>query len=290
MAATSQKQLDSIGQAFQFMEKVVEMVKQDKLPGPVVPGMLTEALELFADPGVSFEAVATFGRKHQTVSARLLAIANSAYYARPGGRVGTLESAISRIGLTATRDLIQAVAAKAYMVGRDPVLQAMILEKLRTAYFIALLCNELARRARFRRAGDAQAVGLFHNIGQVFLLYTLALMRDKGLDLDLDASMIAAALAERSEDLNRILVKLVKLPPEIVAVFSASESSDPESETMVGFVHQSIWISDRLAGGISPAELELDDQGEVLGLTEPVVGFLKDRLPPLLEAVEAYGK
>jgi hypothetical protein len=291
LPAQGPKQVQAVTRAFNYLEKVVEMVKQNKLPGPIVPGMLEEALKIFGDPDVSFGEVATFARKHQTISARLLSVSNSAYYARLGGRVTSLESAISRIGLNGTRDLVQAVAARGYVVGRDKLLQAKILAKLKAAYLIALLCAELARIVRHGRAGRIQLVGLFHNIGQVFLVYSLALLKDKGLKVDLDPESLEVAIANRAVELNRLMCKQANLPLEAVGVYSSADLvGQPEREEVVGFVHQAMWFADRCVSGGVPAVLTVDAEGELLGLSQRIVDAVKVQIPNVLGAVKAYAE
>jgi hypothetical protein len=288
-AAAMQAQVDAVERAMTLIAKVLQMVEQNRLPGPVVPTVLAEAMTLFADPNVTFDAIAAFAKRHQTISARLLAVANGALYARGNNRVATLEAAIARLGLTTTRDLVQAIAARAYVVGKDARLKQIITDKLKIAYLVSLIAGELARITRATNGARIQMVALFHNIGQVFLLYTLALMSERSTEPRLDPAIAEIAAARKTLEVNRLLTTLANVPREVVAVFSARDAGDGETERLVTCIHQAMWFADRLVAGVKPGALAPDDEMLQVGLKQDVVVAMSPRLPAILEAIDNYG-
>ena len=281
-AIVSQDASDRMSAAFTFYEKVVRMVKENRLPGPILPEILSDALTIFANPNVSFETVVNLVKKHQALAVRLLAVANSAFYSCAGGRVTSITAAMSRVGINGARQFIQAAATKAFEMGKDPVLHALIAKRLETSYLVAMVCDRLAAGAGNTQT-DVYAVGLLHNVGQTFLLYTLALLQEQGPRQRYDAAALDVMLANRAASLNNLVCRALPLPADVGRVFSPQESWS----TVVAFVHQAIWVADRLGKDPAPADLVHDAEAELLGLTAPALERLQKHLPQIVELVHS---
>jgi HD-like signal output (HDOD) protein len=280
------EEMQALATAFDTFEKVAEMVKQNKLPGPMLPDLLTKVIAMFADPNADFSKVSKFVQQHQTLSARLLAVANTAAYAR-GARVTTTETALSRLGLREASAQLRAIAARAFLVGKDPMLRHRILVQLETAYVVGVVAQDLAGREKVADADDAYTLGLFHNIGPTFLLYTVALVRDKGVIMKVNHDALDTMVANRAADLNALVVEKLRLPPTIVEVF---RSSRLDSTPVVNLIHRSMWVADRLLAKRDPAALVVDMEAELLGLDEDAVESLRGQAKGWLELLEAFGK
>jgi HD-like signal output (HDOD) protein len=281
-AAFSQDTSDRMGVAFEFYERVVRMVKDNQLPGPILPEMLNDALTVFANPNVSFEDVVRLVKKHQMLALRLLSVANSAFYACAGGRVTTIDGAMARVGINGARQFVEAAATKAFLLGKDPALRALIARRLEASCLVAMVCDRLASSARYIQS-EVYAVGLLHNIGQTFLLYTLALLQERGQRVKYDEASLEVMLANRAASLNSLVCRALPLPADVGMVFVAQERCSP----VVAFVHQSMWIADRIQGGMAPADLALDTEAELLGLTAPALESLRKDLVQIVELMRS---
>jgi two-component system response regulator RegA len=271
---------DRMSMAFESYEKVVQMVKDNHLPGPILPEMLSDALTVFADPNVSFEKVVGLVKKHQTLAIRLLSVANSAFYACAGGRVTTIDGAMSRVGINGARQFVEAAATKSFLLAKDPVLYALTAKRLETSYLVAMVCDRLAGTARYQQS-EVYVVGLLHNIGQIFLLYTLALLQERGQPQKFDAAALEVMLANRTASLNSLVCRALPLPGDVGTVFSPQERWSPA----VAFVHQAMWIVDRFQSGTTPGDLAIDTEAELLGLGAPALEHMKKDLIKIVALV-----
>ena len=277
-------QLDA---AFKFFKEVVQLVRTDKLPGPMMPQLLQNVRELISDPDITFNEIADFVSQHQTLSMRLMVLANSAFYNR-GHQITSIQQAIARMGLKKSGALLQTVAAGAYVVGKDKKLQAMIVESLQQAYFVAVVGDELARFDGNPKAEDVYTVGLFHNIGATFLMYTFALLKDKGQYEHIDGEAIKIMVASRTNALNRLVVKHMKLPDEIRLVFEkTSASNGDENNRTLDLVRRAVWIADHALGD-GREHIEFDAEAELLGLKSEALDVINGKLADFMGLLTIY--
>ena len=277
-------------EAFSLVEEVVGLVKANKLPGPVVPDLLARVVKLCMNPEVSFSEISTFCSQHQALSARLLAVVNSAYYMRDGGRISSLQNAISRIGLKQTSSLLYAMATRSYLVGKDPGLRGLILENLERAYLVALAGQELATVSGSTKGTEAYTLGLFHNIGFTFLLYAIGLLQDRGGPIDLNLAAVKVIGRRRGPDLNELLCREMALPEGIVGVLLFPKDPTPQVAAMITVVHHAIWCADHLLQTRNIEALKPDIEAEVIGLSHDKIDAMRDKAAGWLSLLEAYQK
>lgn len=282
------EQLLALDDAFYTFEKVATMVRDNKLPGPMVPDLLSRVVTLFKDPDIEFKHVTIFVGQHQTLAARLLAVSNSALYARFGGRAKSLDVALSRLGLRETQSQMMTIAARSFVVGKDPTLRARIQASLESAYIVAVVARDLGRRAKLQTRTDPYQIGLFHNVGSIFLLYTVALLHDRGQLAKVDYPAIDTMIASRSEDLNALVCDKLNLPTEVVAIYSASPPK--AAEKMVAVMHQSMWVAEKLVKTRDPEQLQVDSEAEMLGFNKESLAELRAEAPKWLEMLEIYAR
>ena len=162
----------------------------DRLDGlATIPVTATRVADLVNDPRATADAIAAVLRSDQSLTAKVLKVANSAYYGIPGG-VSDVKHAISFLGfntlhqLVLTVSLIQALTSK----GTDAL-------SLRALWLHSLACGALAEIIA-RRVGAPQpqslfSCGLLHDIGKVALVQVagdkfndaVALARERGIRL-----------------------------------------------------------------------------------------------------------
>ena len=138
-----------------------------------------------------------------------------------------LENAITRLGLRETSAILHAVATRSYLVGKDPALRTLTLHNLEQAYAVGLVAQELTKLAGMRNGAEAYSVGLFHNIGSTFLLYTVGLMQDKNENLPLKLPILQLVADKRGAELNKIVCDQLALPQIVVGVLSFPAAPQP---------------------------------------------------------------
>ena len=85
-AKQQKMKIEKLKHAYDNFRKVVELVKNEKLPGPMMPRMLMEVREILSDSDVAFDKVAKFISSHQSLSVKIMSLANSVYYSRGIGQ------------------------------------------------------------------------------------------------------------------------------------------------------------------------------------------------------------
>ena len=275
----------ALDKAFELFTAVVERVKQDQLPGPMMPQLLQQVRQLFADPDVEFKTVSKFTIKHPVLSGRLLAMANSAYYMRGKRSITDVLQAIGRIGLQATSSLLLAIAARNYIVGKDPTLKAMIKQELEKAYFVGVVGEMLARKTRTAVPSEVYMLGLFHNVGATFLMYTFALLHDKNEVERVDCAAIKTMTLNKATALNELVCEAMNLPDELILLYASEPVTEPSPA--VRLIQQAIWIADRVLDQ-KQERLDLDPEAELLGIDHAMVDALNDHMDALLGLLTAY--
>ena len=279
---TLEQTVRSIDDALALCREVAERVKRNELPGPMVPELLEKVRTLCARPHLQPRTLSSFIEKHQALSVRFLSMANSAYYSR-GTRIRSVAQAVARIGAEPCLTLMQAIAAREYVVSKDRKLRAMISDGLERAYFVSALAKSMAEGFSTEEAEHVGLIGLFHNIGRTFLLYTFGLLQDGSGGLDLDAQGLDTITASRLFDLNRIVVKSMNLPDEINLVYAPSSVEAPPN---VQVVRRAMWVADRCFEG--EPRIELDAQAKLLGFDADMLHTINRRLPSFTALLREY--
>jgi HD-like signal output (HDOD) protein len=265
---------------------VVERVENDDLPGPMMPTLLQRLRSKLRNPELSLQELSEFIRPHQTLSARVMALANSSLYCR--ATVATsMQQALQRIGLSQAGRLLQAVAMLEYEVGTDPHVRALIRRLLKTSYVTALAAERLAEDCLYPQPAEAYAAGLFHNIGSSFLIYTFALLSERGVVNPIaPAALEAIAIAQRAQ-LNRLLVRALELPAALTQIDGGATAP---AGSLPRLVAQATWVAESVLAGSSEnvRDLELDDDAQLLGISPSAIKLMNRALPGISESLGAF--
>ena len=150
---------------------------------PPLPATAATLLMMVGDPDVEIEALALVIERDPPLSARLLGIANSAFYAPPRP-VMTIKDAIVRVlGLHMVRNIAFGMAlAGGLSTAACPRFDL-------TAYWVmalgtADLASGMARAATLAEAPDPETtymVGLLHNLGELLLVHLRPAEMDEAL-------------------------------------------------------------------------------------------------------------
>ena len=132
---------------------------------PSLPSVYHRAREILDDPQGSIEALAQVVGTDSALTARILRVANSAFYGLPH-RVDTVQRALAIIGLSETQAII--LATSVISVFRDLPLGAV---SMRSFWEHSIACGIAARAIARRRGLDGPErfylAGLLHDIGRL---------------------------------------------------------------------------------------------------------------------------
>lgn len=179
---------------------------------PMLPTVAVEMLALSRRPTTTVNEMAALLERDPVLAAQVLRRAHSAYYAglMP---VRTLGQAITRLGLSALRDLVFEVALDLRVFRAQGYAASM--EKLRLhSISVAHIARAVARYTPFE-SDHAFLCGLLHDIGIAAILLALGdLPQDKKPDLD----PLWPAIDEAHEEASATIARLWKVPEEIALV------------------------------------------------------------------------
>jgi len=173
-----------------------------------------------------FRQIATTVQADPVISARIVQVANSAMYVGVS-RVESVQNAITRIGLQATRVIVMAVVLKSLFTPQSPVIRKRIKAYYAHSIRIGAICHALASRLPGFDPEQAFLAGLMHNIGVLPLL----VLADRRADLNQDPAVLEQVIEELASPVGALLLKQWGFEPQFVTVALEATSWAREVET-----------------------------------------------------------
>lgn len=219
---------------------------------PTLPNTLMEILKIANEPTASMNEIETVVKKDQSLTARVLQVANSAFY---GSRtMGSLGQSMRMLGLRQ----IQNVAASMAVAPQFDTKGSELIDGVQLwshALACAGWCQALAKELKVFQADHVFTGGLMHDIG-ITVLARLALDReDEVLRLVRDdgRSLIDAEdeiLGINHARLGALLCAKWQLPPNLTRLISSHHADDLPEE----IDSRILILADHLTGRLGMAE------------------------------------
>ncbi len=152
------------GEAGQRLNALVRQVREL----PALPETVLRVMQITEDPKASIADVAKALVSDQALAARVLKLANSAFYGS-SRRIGTVSDAVVILGMRTTRNLVMAASCEALLEGEVAGYGLPRGALLRHSLACASAAQALAKRARYRGMEEAFVAGLLHDIGKVVM-------------------------------------------------------------------------------------------------------------------------
>ena len=134
---------------------------------PPMPMVATKVLELLGNPNVSYGKLGETISSDPAVSARLLKVANSAFYSMKR-QIKTLDHAVAIVGERTLRSLVLAASLEG-MNKSYGLLEKMLWED---SIGCAIGCRILARKFSTTDPEEAFLAGLFRHLGKIVMNYS----------------------------------------------------------------------------------------------------------------------
>jgi HD-like signal output (HDOD) protein len=142
---------------------LVQTLEGGRAALPLLPQVATQALELANNPDSGVREFAELIMKDPPIAARFIATANSALYSR-GQTIRSVNDAVARIGLGASRDLVFQVVYASTLAGLK-AFQTEVQVSFERSVLCGVICRVGAPLLRVNVA-DAYLSGLLHDIGE----------------------------------------------------------------------------------------------------------------------------
>jgi putative nucleotidyltransferase with HDIG domain len=136
---------------------------------PAAPTVVLKVLRLTREPETSADVVAELVQREPTLSARMLKLANSAFFGMRG-RVETARRAVVVLGFKTVASMAMVVWSHTLSLStKDRSLQAIYRQLFKHGLAVAVLARDLAARVEPSAQETAFQAGLLHDIGRVSL-------------------------------------------------------------------------------------------------------------------------
>ena len=249
-------------------------------------------IELASDDTSSADDLARVIDKDPALAARLLKLANNAFF-RSASPVSTLKKAIIRIGFHQLRIMALSLSLReTFPMGKEG---GMDYEKFwRSSLYRALLAKSLAQHLKFCNPEEAFAAGLIHEIGLIILFDLL--IKGKDDDFIIDVTHLERTLAEERDrygidhrQAGEAAFRFWKFPDEMIACQSlyGNEALLEDAPPLARVCEMARRLSQTLfqhSKGLDPVFLEAD---RTFGIEQDV---LNDALSTTFQEVQAIAE
>jgi putative nucleotidyltransferase with HDIG domain len=134
---------------------------------PTLPMVALRVNELINDPNSSGTEIAEVMKQDQVLTAKVLRLVNSAYYAIPGG-VSDVQRALAFLGFNTLAQLVLSLSVFS-VFSADDTAEFSMLEFWKHALGTAVCSEILAKHLKFSKPEEAFTCGLLHDIGKLAL-------------------------------------------------------------------------------------------------------------------------
>lgn len=152
-----------------FVGLILSDLRNKRLVLPTLPAVAVQVREAVKDQGSSTTRIARIVSTDTALSARLVQLANSAFYRRMAA-TDSLPSAITRLGDQVVRTLVTSLLMRPQFETRIPELRSRAEALWLHSAEVAALSAALARRVHTLSVDEAMLAGLVHDIGAMPLL------------------------------------------------------------------------------------------------------------------------
>jgi putative nucleotidyltransferase with HDIG domain len=275
------------------------LAKLDHLP--TLPTVAHKVGELVNDPDSSSQDIAEVMKQDQALSARVLALVNSAYYGVPGG-VSEVRRAISYLGFNTVYQLVLTISIFDTLPKVEGT-EFSVQELWKHSLGVAIASESVARRLGHKSPEDLFSAGLLHDIGKVVLA---AFFTDVLEEVVRGATKDGVTFSEKErelrlpghDDIGRRLAERWRLPAALSAGIGYHHLNGQSRFRLPKHLHavaDMVALGDILCrrsgiGNAGDPVVPTPDSGllERLNLTELALGKMQDDIPRAVERTKKF--
>lgn len=205
---------------FRILEDIARDLSGEQICFPTFLDITFQVRTALKKPDLTIEQLAKLVSAEPLMSTKVIRLANSAAINRSGKTIVDLNSAITRVGMEAVRNVAFAVAMEQLLRSKKMAPFQELSQRLwEHTIQVAALCRVLARRLTKINPDEAMFAGLVHDIG-VFYLLSRAV---EFPDLIADPAELNQLLAEWHAEIGRALLAAIGLPEALLIVVQNHE-------------------------------------------------------------------
>lgn len=134
---------------------------------PTLPVIAMKVNDLIADPNATSGDIATILKQDQVLTAKILRLVNSSYYAVPGG-VSDVQKALAFLGFNTVAQLVLSLSVFS-MFSKFGDESLTMKDFWLHALAVAVCSEEIAKRWKLAKPEEAFTCGLLHDIGKLVI-------------------------------------------------------------------------------------------------------------------------
>jgi HD-like signal output (HDOD) protein len=212
------EEYSSTDQQPDLVEEIRQAFYHQEVDLPSMPEVALKISHSVQNQDADFRQIATTVQADPVIAARIVQVANSAMYAAVS-QVESVQNAITRIGLQATRAIVMTVVLKNLYVPQNRMLHKRMNRYYRHSIRVGAISHALATRLPGFDAERAFLAGLIHDIGVLPLL----IQADRRKDLNQDAALLEQMINELGKTVGAMLLEQWEFEPEFVTVAREAE-------------------------------------------------------------------
>ncbi len=157
--------------AFKFVQGLAADLGKDELELPGFPDTVAKLHQDLGDESKSVSEIVDRINSEPVLAARIIQLANSAAFNTTGREISNPRAAVTQLGFnvvrsTATSFAVRQLEQQEWLAPVRPALQKI----WQRSNDVAAICHVLGGHAQMLRADEAMTAGLFHELGNLYLL------------------------------------------------------------------------------------------------------------------------
>ena len=194
-------------------------LKNDVAVLPSLPDLALRIRRAIDDEVSDARKIARLVESDPAMAAKLLKAANSALYGGLGS-IETTSSAVVRLGMQTTRQLVLTFAMNEVFDSKDKAIRRRMQDLWKHSAHIASLCFVLAREVKGLKAEEALLIGLVHDVGVIPILNYAS----KYPELTEEPEILDDTIQRMRGELGAMILRKWRFPPEVVAAARDAEN------------------------------------------------------------------
>ncbi len=273
-----------------ILEEIVVIFKRGEINLPSPPQIGIKFKEMVSS-GANLQQIAHILKQDVAISSKLISISNSAFY-RGVAENKSLDQAVGRLGLTATKQFVDAITNRSLYFTKDKNFKELVETLWEHSLSCAYASQAISEMLKLKLQEDAFTLGLFHDIGRLVLLQAVGeLQRKKKIGKKITDDELFDTIDQNHGKFGAALLKTWKFSGEYVQVAvyhdQLQEADNISKDLLV--VHMANLLVKSMGystSGNGEIDLEKTESATLLKLDSATISSVKDRVKTQMEEMK----
>ncbi len=233
-------------------------IQTGKIPLPVLPIIVEKINNIIDDPSADTEDLAAVVETDAVISAKILSIANSAFY-NTSSHINSIKEAVLRLGTHEIQALAITIANKNLYKAQNKICKELLERLWYYSLATAINAESIASLQKLSPSEKYFTMGMVHNIGQTLLLRIMGEMIKDNNKFSIEE--IANTTSRYAPKLSGTLLKHWQFPEEFISAATLYQSQDlnKDSDQAVLIIHTSAFLAETMKYGLSKQNKDIND-------------------------------